>query len=300
MLDRRLGYFLAIVDQGSFRSASQVAGVTQPALSRAIRELEQEIGVELFQRLPKGIRLTTAGHIFEKRVRSLTLEERHARSELQAHRSGQRSILRVGAGLIWQCKFLPRALARLQSRHYGLSVQVSVGLTAGLHSQLVDGDLDFCLGAVDDLVLDPSQYVVERLAMHTLTAYVRAGHPLARRLPVQARDFVPWPWIIYTGDQKRVRGMNRRLQDEGLDPIRVAFEMNSVIMALNLTSQSDAVLCLSSAFLDEAKRNGLIPIPLGIGDFASGAWYRREKEGTAIVTQLLQYVRAEIEAEGLR
>lgn len=297
MLDRRLSYFLAIVDQGSFRAASQVAGVTQPALTRAIRELEKEVGVTLFQRLPRGVSLTAAGHMFEKRVRALALEERHARSELEALRSGRRPVLRIGAAPSWSYKYLPGAVARLQNRHYSLKTEVRFGLKAGLHTLLEAGDLDLCFGAIDDLVLDPTEFQVEQLVTSTVTAFVRGGHPLASQRPAQAVDLLPWPWIIYTGDHQRVAEINRRLQEQQLPPIMVSFEMNSITMASNIAMRSDAVLCLSTAFTGEASRYGLLPVPIGIGEFASGAWFRHEKERAALIRELLIYVRSEIEKE---
>ena len=65
---RHLRYFLAVAETQNIRAASNIVHVTQPAISRQIQELEQELGVELFERLPRGLRLNSAGQQYQKHV----------------------------------------------------------------------------------------------------------------------------------------------------------------------------------------------------------------------------------------
>ena len=290
MLSRRLKYFLAIVDRGGFRSASQVIGVSQAALTRAIKELELDLGVTVFQRLPRGVRLTPDGQILARRARSIVLEERHARIELEATTTERRSLLRIGAGPLWECRYLPFALSKLQQRHPNIGVQVQVGVSSRLHPLLEAGELDVCLGATDGLELDPARFHTQSFGRFDLVPFVRAGHALAFKGPPMTVDLQAWPWVFYAGDVERIKEINRRLQTEGLPPIQANFVTNSMMMAFNLAATSDAIVCAATAFSDEAHRYSLVQLPEVLGSFPSAGWLRKDIPRSFAAERVLEYL----------
>ena len=294
MLSRRLKYFMAIVENGGFRSASLVIGVSQAALTRAIKELETDLGVSVFERLPRGVRLTRDGQILARRARSILLEERHARIELETTAAERRSLLRIGAGPIWECRYLPSALARLQQRHPNISVHVQIGLSSRHHPLLEAGELDVCLGATDGLELDPARFHTRSFGRFDLAAFVRAGHELAFKGEPTTVDLQAWPWVFYAGDFERVRDINRRLQTEGLPPIQANFVANSMMMAFHLGATSDAIVCAAAAFADEAHRYSLVQLPVVLGSFHSAGWLRNDIPRSFAAERMLAYLSSAI------
>jgi DNA-binding transcriptional LysR family regulator len=93
---RNLEYFLAVVEHGSLRAAAQQLGVTQPALTKAVRRLEDSFGVLLFERRARGVALTTYGSALVRHARDLRSSVRAAWDELGALRTGSAGLVRVG------------------------------------------------------------------------------------------------------------------------------------------------------------------------------------------------------------
>jgi DNA-binding transcriptional LysR family regulator len=109
MLDSNLlRCFLAVLEHGRLTTAADELCVTQPALSKSLRRLEDELGVPLFQRTPSGMVPTTYGITLGRRARLIQLESLSARTELQMLREGGFGSITIGIGPLWSVYALPR------------------------------------------------------------------------------------------------------------------------------------------------------------------------------------------------
>ena len=88
MHSRLLRHFLGVVEKRNITAAAEALNISQPALTRSIRQLEKTIGVPLFERLPTGVALTKQGEVLARRVKLMELEYRHAMSEISALEQG--------------------------------------------------------------------------------------------------------------------------------------------------------------------------------------------------------------------
>jgi len=273
MLDRRLLYFLEIVDRGGFRRASETLRITQPALTKAIRNLELELGTTLLERHASGVSPTKAGQLFARRVRGMVIESRAARAELEAAAGGGTHLLRIGAGAGWASQILPTAVVRLRQRQPGVRIALQVGTTHDVHSALLADDLDIGFGALAPLNDEPG------IDLHPLRSvsnvlFVRPSHPLALRGgSISIADALTYSWIMLQHEKMVREEIAARLTELGLPPLQPAIECSSVIACMNLAIQDDSVLCISELLAVEASRHGLTVLPIKLALFVVGAWH---------------------------
>lgn len=192
---RHLQAFLEVARQRSFARAAERLAITQPGISKTIRELEEALGATLFDRTPRGVALTQAG---------LTLL-RHAGPAIRALEEGIGAVgegrtgaswLRVGALSTVESRLLPEAIRRWQQAAEGESgVNVVTGPSAFLLSRLRRGELDLVVGRMTEAreILD---LAFEHLYYERLVLVVRAGHPLAGIAPLEASRLVDFPWVL--------------------------------------------------------------------------------------------------------
>src|SRR5882757_5360905 len=111
MHSRLLQQFLAVAEKRNVTAAAEALHITQPALTRSVRQLEHILGVTLFDRLPTGVALTRQGEILARRAKLMDLEYRHALAEISALDQGLTGVLRIGAGPLWITSLLPPVIA---------------------------------------------------------------------------------------------------------------------------------------------------------------------------------------------
>ena len=141
---RRLRYFVAVAEEGGLHRAAERLNVSQSALSRRIRELEIEIGQDLFERLPTGVRLKPPGLILLDHARSILGSVADAQDHLDRHAAGRGGQLRIGmTAMSGQIGFIARSVVRFhrECADTGLRLKIA-GSTAALIEWLHRGTID--------------------------------------------------------------------------------------------------------------------------------------------------------------
>ena len=143
---RHLRVFLAVADHGGVGRAAIALGLTQPAVSRALRRLEVELGAALFERHSTGVRLTEYGRVLEPRARTIEAETQRAAEEIRTMQGLSSGTLKVGAVASVMTHLLPRALSGLLDRHPGLEVRIVEGVDDRLAEALRASEIDVAIG----------------------------------------------------------------------------------------------------------------------------------------------------------
>lgn len=173
---RHLVCFLEIARQRSFAKAANALAVSQPAISKTLKELETMLAASLFERNKAGVSLTPAGVAFM----------RYAGPSVQALRDGVASLrggehvagqVRVGVLSTVESLLIPEVVCRLHKRHAALVVSIATGPSAYLLSQLRVGELDLVVGRMTDSP-EIQGLTFEHLYSESMTLVVRPGHPL--------------------------------------------------------------------------------------------------------------------------
>ncbi|CAB3782162.1 LysR family transcriptional regulator [Paraburkholderia caffeinilytica] len=192
---RRLQLFIALARHRHMPSAAKTFGISQPAVSTAIRVLESGSGLSLFHRSPRGILLTTEGETFLLHVRRALNELRHVPDDIAALHGKIQGAVTVGALPLGRTLLLPKAIARMTTQHPGVRVITDESAYEALVAGLRAGDIDFILGALRDN--DASSGLKnERLMSEDMVILVRRDHALTRARDLTIMDLRDAQWIV--------------------------------------------------------------------------------------------------------
>jgi len=180
---QQLHLLLALAETGSLRAAAETLHVSQPALTKALRQLEEEFGATLVQRSPKGARLAPAGELLAARAASALRELARAREEVAWHVERTHASIGVGVSPAAAALLVPGAVARFSARWPQVHIRLVDTLYPRAFAQLRAGELDLAIGPLPgegggrDILMQP-------LFDSDLVVAARKGHPLqhARRL----------------------------------------------------------------------------------------------------------------------
>ncbi|MFV0334592.1 MAG: LysR family transcriptional regulator [Tropicimonas sp.] len=303
MLDNltALKRFVAVAEAGSLRRAAEQIGLTQPALTRSIRLLEEQIGAALFERRARGIHLTALGVRVLSHARHLLRETQLAETEIRALREGERGTLRLAAAPVWMQSILPHALARLHESHPQLSLTLESLDYSSAAPRLQNGELDAFFGGFQRVESLPSFLVRSALFEAELTVIARAGHPLAQRPRATARDLLAWPWLSYQSDLAYLDTAGDVIEATTGQRIRATIQCESMITVLELLREGDFLALLPSSSLrsDHGRHLTAVATELKPIAFWSGPIYRRSLQSNGAFRTLLTLAERRICALGL-
>jgi DNA-binding transcriptional LysR family regulator len=184
---RHLRYFVVVAEEQNVTRAAERLHVSQPPLSRQIRDLEQELGVELFQRTAKSLALTEAGKVFLNEARAVLLRAEQAVQTARTVASGDHGQIRVGYAPSLTVELLPRALRLYEGECAKIRVTLHDLSTEECVQRLAARKIDVAL------TVRPSESSMRglrftRLKNYQLCCAVPVGHPLARKRSVSLAD----------------------------------------------------------------------------------------------------------------
>ena len=203
---RFLHYFDAVARAGSIRKAAERLNVTSSAVNRRIMDLEAELETPLFERRPRGVRLTAAGELFVHHVRGQTADLDRVRSQIEDLKGLRRGTVRISASQALVLEFLPREIATYRARfplvHFDVRVQDHIKAM----QSLADYEVDLAL------VFRPPYLPNFRPLMsfeQRLVAVLPVGHPLAAKPSIRLRDCARYPVALAEPGTRRTPAARR-------------------------------------------------------------------------------------------
>jgi DNA-binding transcriptional LysR family regulator len=177
--------FVAVAEHGGFTAAARAIGVSQPAVSRAVRERERSVGFELIERAPQGIRLTRAGESFLLNARDVLGAMRSAEEAVSALGGLGHGRLHIGASTTIATYVLPAFIGKFLEGHPAVDVRLDSAHTRGVAQMLLDYHLDI---ALTEAPVTDDKITARRWRTDHLVAVASPTHPLAsrRRIPPSA------------------------------------------------------------------------------------------------------------------
>lgn len=254
-----LRYFLAVAEAKSIRAASEQLHIAQSAVSRQIQQLEAELGVPLFNRLPQGVELTVAGELFLRYARHTAQQMVRLKAEVKSAEKTRRRHIRIGAMISMTHHVLPIAIARFRETEPDTTFEVKLGNYAELVELVLTGETD--IGICQHMPLMDDTRVLFSYDAH-VRAVAHRSHPLAQLKRVAPADLVSAD-VALPGPTS----MTRRLIDEGFRRegtiLAPRLESNSAQICLNLCAAGDMVHILLSGQLSLTERYAdLVWLPL--------------------------------------
>ncbi|MGB3753286.1 MAG: LysR family transcriptional regulator [Parerythrobacter sp.] len=228
---RQIKYFLEIVRCASFGKAAEHLNVTQPALSKSIRNLEQSLDVMLLERHPVGVVPTEYGRIFVEYASLITGEIDRAVAEIQQMKGAGKGFVRVGAGATMMQYVIPQAVRAFMAQDDSAVVTFRQGLRDELIASLRRGEIDIVIGSIGGLSHDDD--LRQEIALHDeIVVVANRDHPLAQQPRVDIESFGDYKWVLPDGTEGERDRLVRVMREAGLKPpICVITTPSSTFMA---------------------------------------------------------------------
>ena len=258
---RRLSEYLAILDHGSIGAAANALGVSQPGLSKGIRKLEQDLGVELLERLPRGVRPTVYGVVLKQCASTVTAETDRALAEIRSIREGTGGTVRAGAGPDWLFSVVPRAVAALHEQFPEVQVRLFGGFNDELRAMLAAREVDFYLATLPDADFDPAvkheHWITDRFQV-----IARRKHPVHRRPGLTLANLLEYQWVLPVSSPVLRRSLERLYHQHSLPAPEPMLETNYMSLCLNTLSTYDYLSWASELHLEAGHSPDIIPVEL--------------------------------------
>jgi DNA-binding transcriptional LysR family regulator len=280
--------FLEIVRLKSFSKAAQTCYRTQPAISAQVRQLEQELRTELFERFGSRISLTTAGRIFAEYAEQMLDLRRRAQDAIAELETNPRGELVIAANEATCIYILPKVFSEYCRQFPAVQLQVVRSYGSHVMEAVLDNSADFGL---TQLPVDEKRLQVVHVYRDEVRLIVPAGHPLAGQKSVSPRDLVEFPLLL--PKQGKTRNRLNEWLEPAEDDMRIAMELDSTEMTKRFVAAGLGVSFVAASNCQEEIAAGTLrALPLAPEPLVRrlGLIYRKDKALSKAALGFIQVV----------
>lgn len=238
---RQLQYFVAVAEHGTVSHAAQALSISQSAVTEAVKELEADLGVRLFDRHSRGLAITHRGQQFLRHAAAILADVSAARRAFEAEAEALTGGLALGVTSLMAGYVLSDLLARYRRANPRVEVSAIEDSGEYLEHLLIGGELDVAVMVTSGL-RERGALQVEILSVSPYRLWVPLGHPLAGRESIQVADLAGEALIVLKADEMEEEAVNL-LAGLGARP-RVAFRTRSVEAVRSLVATGAGVALL--------------------------------------------------------
>jgi LysR family transcriptional regulator of abg operon len=271
----QLKAFKEVAEKGSIRAASRSLGVSQPALTKNIKELEEALGVSLMSRGSSGVILTMFGEDFLRHtwliLHELDLAQETIKQQLGMSGGG---MVHIGMGASLASSLLPDVFARFRQEFPLVKVHVSEGQVEPHLLRLRQGEFDFCINTANP-ELNDYEFTFEKLLDMEYLVFVKKNHPLAQARTLAELANCDWVFPeMRSGYHKQVFDLLIR---EGLNPY-IAIYSNSYLASVEILKKTD---CLSVFAVKKYNKDEIVALDLDTA-LPSASYYLIRRKGSPL------------------
>ena len=276
---RQLLLLLALEDEGNINRAAQVLNITQPAASKLLKDLEDMLGVSLFDRMPRGMRPTWYGETMIRHARVALASLGQAHDEIQALKAGSFGQVSVGAITAPGLSLLPMAVALLKREQPSLRVSLQIETSDVLMERLAQSKLDMLVARLFERH-DKTALRYQALTEEPVCAVTRPGHPLLGRRKLSLRDMADAGWIVPPAGSVLRHRFELMFQEQGLESPTNVVETTALLFMTRMLQQSDMIAVIATDVARYYAQHGLVaqlPIQLACTMDAFGLITRTDR-----------------------
>ena len=254
----------AVVDAGSVSKGAAALGVSQPALSRSLAQLEQRVGKPLFIRDRRPLQATPLGMQLAAHGRRILAESRRATEAVQSLLRGTRGLVRVGGVPFFMDAMVSRIIAGFQNQHPDVMFQQSYGnlseVTLGLQADQLD------LGIVPlGMSAEPDGLEFQPILAARNVVCCRQGHPLERTKRLTTGDLGRYPWVAPLPGSPLLADLFAIRSSLSSADLDIRYSGGSLLSVMNYMAETDALAVLPfSVYFAERRQNRLAVLPVDI------------------------------------
>lgn len=257
METRELTYFAKIVELGSIKKAAESIGVSQPALTKCIRLLEQKLNVKLLVRGPAGVVATPHGESLYARAKAVVAEIARARAELDELSGNVGAHITVGTLPSQASDLLPQAAVNFTRARPGSRLFVVEKSFEELLTGLQRGEFDFIVSSAGRFKDDPS-LVHKPLFRDKPKIIARRDHPLTKQRQVRNKDLVSCSWVLPPPGTTHRKIVEDMFEAQGVPLPQSVIECHSNSFLKSVVMQSDYLGILPSNVATHEEKTGAI------------------------------------------
>src|SRR5574337_517938 len=259
---RRLKHIVALAAQASFAQAAEVVHLSQPAFSRSIQSLEEELGVELFTRGQRRVTPTAYGKLVVERAQRMLMEAKGLQRDVKRMRASEFGEIAFGCGPIPAAALLEPILTRVTRDHPGIRTRVEITHWRNLLKLLESDDLDFFIADTRELI-SSERLAIDPLPDFRFGLYGRPNHPVLATVPVTAHDLINYSIGTVKLPDISIAEFTQSLEFEGDPRSLFAVQCENMLTLERVAVNSDLVVMGPRlSFRDAIERKRLVEIEL--------------------------------------
>jgi len=243
---KRLRYIVEIARCESIPPAAETLSLPQPALTRSVAEVENELGTKLFHRLPRGVSLTEQGERFVQGARRVIGDVDDLISDIRDASDALSGRLRIGVSPLGYAEMILPELATIAREHPEVRIETVGGTAQSLCPQLLRGEINFLIAPSSYLARWKELQVIEFREMH-FACVIRKDHPLTTKREVKEVDLLEYPVVLPSSVELMYSDTVQRYAHHNLYPPQPRYVSDSLEVIKTLVSSSDAYFPLHSA-----------------------------------------------------
>ena len=247
---------LAVSETGSLRAAGRHLGIAQPAITRSIRDIEQELGAALFERHAKGVRLTEIGTAFVARAHAVQAEIHRAKDEVNQLKGRLSGMVSLALSTASSMVLLPKALAEFRKRYPEAMLSISESFFSPIERELLDGRTDFYVGPFE-AGSTANTVIVEKLFENQRRVVGRRGHPLAHATTFA--ELADAQWLRPATAERNTEGdFEDSLAQFGLNEPMIVLQSRSALITMVTVANTDLLTVVPQQWIDSPITGALV------------------------------------------
>ena len=261
---RQAMLFVSLAEESNMHRAADKLGMTQPAASRLLKELEDQFDVKFFERHPRGLKPTWYGEIMIRHARAILSSMDQAHLEISEWRAGLQGSIRLGAIIGPATTLIPRLIVRLQAQAPKVRVSVLMDSSQELDKLLQDGGVDIVLARqVGNSKTSHVNHVFKKNVIYTVV--VNVNHPLADASSLELSELMDYAWILPPSSSVLMQYFEGMLRRQKLVMMANPIETVALPVLTNLIQQTHMVALLETDVAQIYAKHGMmkmLPIEL--------------------------------------
>jgi DNA-binding transcriptional LysR family regulator len=242
----------AIADMGSVRAAARKLRQSQPALTKSLRQLEEEFQLPLFRRTSSGMVLTEFGSAVLVRARAILTEMSRIEQEVDQLQGKYQGAVSVGVSPLAARAIMTNVLMAFRKQRPGIDVRIVDALFPGALPSLREGMLDMLVGP-EPPAAAAREFHIERLVTTELMVAARRGHPRSKARTL--KDLFDCEWMLYGPIEGPGSIYPPAISNLGIVPPRAAIVNESMLSAVTILESSDALCVLPRLLIQNLQRH---------------------------------------------
>jgi DNA-binding transcriptional LysR family regulator len=291
---RQIALLNALGELGNLRKAAAAIHTTQPAASLLLQQLEDRLGVPLFDRLPRGMQPTLFGEVMIRYAQGALHEFEYAEAQIAELARGATGMVRIGSVMGPVPTLLTRGVLAFKAAHPKVRIALETGTSDALLPALIRGDFDVVLGRLPDQ-LDGHGLDIQLFEQgERMRIIARPGHPLSQRATPTLADLAPLTWILHPlGSPMRRQVENALKAARLIEPLDI-IETRSILATTAMLESSDMIAVVPNDVAEHYARYGMIailPLELPLAMANLGLLTSQARPMSAAVKALLTFLK---------